>query len=607
MYPLFSFATPLVSVMRVSYIGANSFEELAKFPGQRNLPPNTGSKASLDMIRGWLEACDLGHKECSCPVDSPDSHPARLIDIDRSPGKFSVVPGTIISPGDRYATLSYRWPEREVDKLQWLRLTVDNEELLEGGLPISNLPRVFQDAILVARHIGIHLLWIDCLCIVQEGDNYQDWDAESARTNVTYQNAYCNLSADNASVEEDEGLFFKRDPQFYERLTIKSSLEGAVTEADWTSTSKDMWRTEVNNSPLNHRGWVFPERVLASRIIHFCRQEIFWECRESFWCESFPTTMPCSSIFDLGDIIPLRQRPSKLWEGSAWHGDPNFPLQDLPYEVWDDAIKEYTKCQFTKPEDKLVAISGPAKYFKDYIKDTYLAGMWRKYLSAELGWWLYPDRERYALGEEPAYYAPSFSWASVKGRINSSGPFAIGILVDVECVSMASGPESPAGDYSFCEDVFGAPLRESSFRLKVSGILQLSKLRWAETWKLEISIPKSSNGVANGESADSQNCVVLEPYLDFKISGDRREAFASEPIYMMHWRYGPDPSKYDMSGADLHCMLLIQKDAARHQFRRAGWVVAEGDEAQLLRKSNVEDILPECFDRETKKHTVYLI
>lgn len=587
--------------MAQSYVEADFLKELANFPEQRSLSPNTGSAASLDIICGWLKACDSDHRECGCSRTVPSSCPARLIDINKSPGRFCVVPSTTVPAGDRYITLSYRWPEREVDKLGWLQLTVDNEKDLEEGLPISDLPRIFQDAIRVARHIGIYLLWIDCLCIVQEGDDSQDWDAESARTNETYQNAYCNLSASDASVENGEGLFFEREPRFYERLTIKKSLGGTVTEGDWTSTIKDMWRTEVNNSQLSHRGWVFPERVLSSRIIHFCRHEIFWECREASLCESFPAAVPWSSFFDLGDIVPLRQRPSTLWPGSDWFGDPNFPMNDVPYEVWDDAIKNYTRCQFTKPQDKLVAISGVARYFRDYIEDIYLAGMWRKRLAAELGWWIYPGRSRYALGEEPPYYAPSFSWASVKGQINSSGPFALGILVDVESVTMGSGPRSQGGDEIFCENVFGAPLQAPVFQLRVSGVLRPGKLRWADNWELDVT-------ASSLKDAENENtAVVLTPFFDFEVPLECRAEFESETIYMMYWRYGPEPGEYDMSKSDLYCMLLMPTDRARHQFRRAGFVFAQGNEGRLLHESRVEDVLPECLNKETGRHTVYLV
>lgn len=504
----------------------------------------------------------------------------------------------MVDPADQYVTLSHRWR-----KVQTPQLTAENENQFREGRPISELCKTFQDAAVVARHLGIHLLWIDCLCIIQQGDDDRDWAVEAGRMDVIYQNAYCNFSADNATNEDDDidqGLFFDRDVRLHAQLQLQSATTdgdgNGVGEENWTSISKGLWRTEVNKSPLNTRGWVFQERALAPRVIHFCRREIFWECRDAFLCESSPTTAPHPSVFDVGNFLPLRQRPTELWENSGWFGDSNFPVEDVPYEVWDDVVKEYTRRQFTFPNDKLVAISGMARSLKGYIDDTYLAGMWRKRLAAELGWWVYQGRAHYTLGEEPSYYAPSFSWASVKGQVNSSGPFALGILVGVECVTLESGPQNPSGDEIFCEDVFGVPLRAPVFQLRVSGVLRPAKLRWADRWELDVTAASKGN-----------TTVVLLPLFDFVVPPERRAEFESETIYMMDWRYGPESGDYNMSKSDLYCMILMPTDRARHQFRRAGFVFTKDDQGRLLHESRVEDVLPECLDKETGKHTVYLV
>lgn len=547
--------------------------------------------------------CDSGHAGCcSSRVVLPEHRPARFVDIDRLPGMFRVVPSSAVDPTERYVVLSHR--RRKVQSPQ---LTVDNEQQLRQGMSISELPKVFRDAIFVAHHLGVRFLWIDCLCVMQEGDNNKEWNLESSRMDTIYQNAYCNFSANDATDANDvtdEGLLFDRDARLFARLNIQSSSSDGKGKENWTSIGKDIWRTEVSNSPLHNRGWAFQERAMASRVIHFCRREIFWECREACLCESFPTENPSSSVFDLDGFALLRQQPTEFWENCAWRDDPNFPLEDLPYEVWDDTVKEYTRRQFTFPSDKLVAISGVARSFKGYIQDTYLAGMWRKHLAAELGWWMYPSRSRYTWGEEPSYYAPSFSWTSVKGKINSSGPFALGILVDVECVTMESGPDNPGDDQVFCDDVFGAPLQAPVFQLKVSGVLGLARPRRAETWELIVA----ASSIGNMEESQNEHTdVVLSPFFDFEVPLERQESFESELIYIMQWRYGPEPGEYDMNDADMYCMLLKPTDIARHQFRRVGFLRAEGDEARLLHESSAEEVLPECYDKETKKHTVYLV
>jgi hypothetical protein len=42
------------------------------------------------------------------------------------------------------------------------------------------------------------------------------------------------------------------------------------------------WTNQVDHGLVNKRAWVFQERILSPRIIHFARDQIFWECA-SLW------------------------------------------------------------------------------------------------------------------------------------------------------------------------------------------------------------------------------------------------------------------------------------------------------------------------------------
>ena len=37
--------------------------------------------------------------------------------------------------------------------------------------------------------------------------------------------------------------------------------------------------------PLLSCGWAFQERILSLRVLHFCKEELLWECREKIMCE----------------------------------------------------------------------------------------------------------------------------------------------------------------------------------------------------------------------------------------------------------------------------------------------------------------------------------
>ncbi|KAI1354716.1 HET-domain-containing protein [Xylaria sp. FL0043] len=564
-----SFSLQLEGIPANSSIAWNALflipaDDLMRFPQQHDLPANTGSTAALATVSCWLNRCVSNHSKCHIPNESNTFRPKRLVDIGKHPSLFFVISGDQAPSIESYITLSYEW-----GLVNDILLTTATEKQLRSGRAIKDLPRIFQEAFSVARYIGIRFLWIDCLCIIQKGDGGKDWASECSRMSEIYRHAYCNIAADYGS--ETRGLFFERNPRFYNKARIQIRDDSGQGTVDWVSVDKYLWPMEVNNSPLNNRGWVFQERMLVPRVVHFCSQEIFWECREDFLCESFPDVLPPSELFHLGKMIPIRQSPSEIWPGSEWEGNENFPVNDLAYEVWDDIVKAYTACQFTYPSDKLVAISGIARHMKAYIKDTYIAGM-----------------DRYVLGEEPSYYAPSFSWASVKGQINSSGPFATGILVQVECVTLASGNQGHNNAEPFTDDVFGILLRSAPFQLKVTG-----KLRSTRLYK-----PRDVNK-GGGETSmhKKYECVELRPRLDFQAE-----------FYMVYWRHGPEPGHYDMTGAYLHCMLLSVLDEVRGQFRRIGWVLArDPDDINLMLRDGAEEGLPGHFNEEQGLYTIYLV
>ena len=49
--------------------------------------------------------------------------------------------------------------------------TTENIEELKKVVDASKLPKTFTNAILVCRHLGIRFLWIDSMCIIQNGTN----------------------------------------------------------------------------------------------------------------------------------------------------------------------------------------------------------------------------------------------------------------------------------------------------------------------------------------------------------------------------------------------------------------------------------------------------
>jgi Heterokaryon incompatibility protein (HET) len=150
-----------------------------------------------------------------------------------------------------------------------------NLEDLERVVPVGALPKNFCDAILLPRFLDIEYLWIDSLCIIQDSDD--DWAIEAANMGDVYAHSFCNI-AGTASQKVAQGLFVSRDPKALQLIEIKiaknSRANRGLPDGSYYCL-EDMWENEVVKAPLLKRGWVFQERYLSPRIVHFGARQLF--------------------------------------------------------------------------------------------------------------------------------------------------------------------------------------------------------------------------------------------------------------------------------------------------------------------------------------------
>ncbi|KAK6845886.1 hypothetical protein PG987_001074 [Apiospora arundinis] len=80
---------------------------------------------------------------------------------------------------------------------------------------------------------------------------------------------------------------------------------------------------------------------------------------------------------------------------------------------WDAIVLAYSRTKLTVISDRLPALAGVARRHYGLMKDQYLAGMWWHRLIEQLDWRV-ADRVNF---ERPEWRAPTWSWASVEGRV----------------------------------------------------------------------------------------------------------------------------------------------------------------------------------------------
>ncbi|KIL90150.1 hypothetical protein FAVG1_06889 [Fusarium avenaceum] len=250
-------------------------------------------------------------------------------------------------------------------------------------------------------------LWVDALCIIQ--DDEHDWQVESSKMSEVYSNAYCTISASGAK-DTSEGCFLERSGS---ALPLQP---GMLHETDFSKQMSELalipsvpqWEVAVRNAPLNYRLWALQERALSHRIMHWTKNELFWECGEGYASESYPCGLPsssdCHSKHDTAQ--PVSEAPAAFQEIIQ-----ALPSEDAVLRQWYLIAMEASRRSLTESSDMLPALSGLAHIIHQRTKDQYLAGLWRRDLPRSLFWrrgdgW--PPKKRLQ-----SYRAPSWSWASV--------------------------------------------------------------------------------------------------------------------------------------------------------------------------------------------------
>ena len=566
----------------------------------------TSSTETLELARTWIQDCEMHHELCRHSGTVESWYPTRLLDLGQTiPGDETVacrivVSGSVVLSGD-YATVSHRW-----GTANFLKLTAENMVSFKHGIPYSALPQTFIDCITVARQLKIRYLWIDSLCIIQSGDGGKDWQDEASTMHLVFGNAACNIVSNWQ--DASGGLFSQRDLRLFDQLQIDLNIfsKGTSHRANFVSVEDMLWKEEVSLSPINKRGWVLQERLLSRRNLHFCRREVFFECRHSACCESVPNSKEFREFFGVEDtflklalmqpeealkVIPEGFEPSDDWK------------LEWAYKAWTAIVNTYSQCQLTFDSDKLIALAGIATHIKPIINDTYVAGLWLRDLPLQLLWNTATGTEQESPPKTVAagYRAPSFSWASVDLPVELAYRENKTIIVDASCVVFRHPEmvkESESEDRQVTEDFFG-PISSSTVEVKVIGRIVPAKVvpsKFDPSWRKGFWIcPLGYEGEEPSTLED-----MIFPRLDTEPSKSQLENLNTRTIYYL-------PLIYEQSFKGL---LLEGVDSKMGRFRRIG--VLSGFSA-MARHIYMEDWGHEHeveswrYNCETGFHTIYIV
>ncbi|TGO33718.1 hypothetical protein BHYA_0230g00060 [Botrytis hyacinthi] len=228
-----------------------------------------------------------------------------------------------------------------------------------------------------------------------------------------YTNSYLNIAA-TAAKDSTAGCFNDREIKYFFGGASISSFQIAHDGHDvskifvrpsfepihrrFTTSGKRRYNhpaaSDNDALPLLNGAWVYQERMLASRTLHFHPSEMILECKSGLFCE-------CAG---LKKMYPLLD--------SNINQDIFSISERAVLDRWLNIVGAYCTLVLTKHDDRAIAILGVAKIFQRRLKSKYLAGLWETDIARALlrDASLQSGRIVYRFDRSTA---PSWSWISL--------------------------------------------------------------------------------------------------------------------------------------------------------------------------------------------------
>lgn len=362
--------------------------------------------------------------------------PKRILDVSGSNGANHIqlretatnAKGGTLESG-RYIALSHCYGAKQ----QVTLTTTASLHTHIQGIPLSDLPKLYQDAVVLTRALGLRWLWIDSLCIV--ADFPSDKIEQASIMDQIFGNAFLTIAATSAADASDgllaphpqtfkiqamnnngqaEKVYVREQPSHY---SFKGSFDEDAHMIDW-EVPFNISEEATAQAPLLKRAWTYVERLLSPRVLHFTRSEMILECREGLQCECGRIDDPA---LDSRPTDTVKREYARIVSGveddSACPQSPTTRQKNTTakkneaLQLWSYIITEYTSRDITFDTDRLVAIVGIAKTFLPVLQSGYIAGHWT-FSTLNLLWYPEDTTKCHRTSSEPI---PSWSWASVEG------------------------------------------------------------------------------------------------------------------------------------------------------------------------------------------------
>ena len=278
-----------------------------------------------------------------------------------------------------YAAISYCWGY-SMDNTYPQKTLKENLQARLNGFPLEHLPRTLRDAVRVCQALGLMYLWIDAVCIIQDGDDLEPQVRDMAKV---YEAAHVVISAASAS-DANEGFLGPRR-QNYEQYELPITFHFPDTDQTETGRVRIVpCIPDDNSEPIDARGWTWQEHRAALRLIRFESGGIKWSCKMKNEHES-----------------GLKFKSDRLLSGYGREG---------AFKKYLEEVEIYSFRETGRADDKLAAFEISAIRISEHLglgADDYRAGLLKPDLRRQLLWSCDLNHP-----QKPPASLPSWSWAN---------------------------------------------------------------------------------------------------------------------------------------------------------------------------------------------------
>jgi len=387
----------------------------------RYIGGDPSSTSHYETAQSWLQAC-ASHSKCnqtvsgSIHIDPYNSPlPTRVIEITREMNRQRLHLRHTDGLCGAYITLTHRWNEFTG---RCITTTSNIEDRLLGE-DFGELPQLFRDAFIVAEKLSIKYIWIDSICIIQQGDDLTDWRREAPKMAQYYQFSVFTLAG---TAEDITGGILQPYPKdavpWSLRLVCLPYRDKTNTIAGSFYCFKrrvpvvDEYMDQIRSSILFRRGWILQEWLLSKRLLWYTPHGLFFECHQEL-----PRSHDQSQLTFTRGGADLQ---AHLRLKASFHFS-----NDNILDFWYSVLGVYSGQHLTKPElDRILAIAGVAKEVAPILAnpkrlpslenktqdEVYIAGLWLRDIHHGLLW---EEHHTATPCTSKSEEAPSWSWASL--------------------------------------------------------------------------------------------------------------------------------------------------------------------------------------------------